>query len=124
MRLPEDILACAAAELLEPFDPVKPGACSRDSLVTLIHMRLLDLVSHTTFSETADQKVSTDGVPAPATFSCPHPHAPAGPSKLNDMACRPGLCHAGPALLVHNIISHAVIALAGSGCCIVRPEES
>ena len=44
--MPGDILACAAAELLQPYDAAKPGACSRDSPVGLIHMRLLDLVSH------------------------------------------------------------------------------
>lgn len=45
MRVPANILACAAAELLQPHDPAEPGACSRDSPVALIHMRLLDLVS-------------------------------------------------------------------------------
>lgn len=44
--MPGDILACAAAELLQPYDAAKPGACSRDSPVGIIHMRLLDLVSH------------------------------------------------------------------------------
>ena len=45
IRVPADILACAAADLLLPYDPAEPGACSRDSPVALIHMRLLDLVS-------------------------------------------------------------------------------
>lgn len=45
MRVPADILACGAAELLQPYDPARPGACSRDSPAALIHMRLLDLVS-------------------------------------------------------------------------------
>ena len=44
MRVPADSLACAAAELLQRYDPAKSGACSRDSPIALIHMRLLDLV--------------------------------------------------------------------------------
>ncbi len=48
MRIPVDVLACAAAELLQPYDPAEPRACSRDSPVALIHMRLLDLVSRST----------------------------------------------------------------------------
>lgn len=44
MRVPADVLACAAAELLQPYDPAEPSACSRDSPAALIHMRLLDLV--------------------------------------------------------------------------------
>ncbi len=47
--MPEDILACAAVELLQPYDGAKPGVSSRDSPVGLIHMRLLDLVSHALF---------------------------------------------------------------------------
>lgn len=45
MRIPADSLACAAAELLQPFTAADPSACSRDSPAALIHMRLLDLVS-------------------------------------------------------------------------------
>ena len=50
MRVPADVLACAAAELLQPYDPAEPSACSRDSPAALIHMRLLDLVSPTLLS--------------------------------------------------------------------------